>query len=151
MASKLTLQKRLAASIMKVGKSKVWLNPEKEKMKVLRETPEFKEMDREVKEYAKKMEDLLKRARAGEDFAKLAKEYSMTAASTGMVSNYQLAGTNLGKSELRLTGEAGREIEGPMAIVILGGLITSTTLNLLVLPTLALRYGRFAGRTAIKA
>ena len=42
------------------------------------------------------------------------------------------------------TGEAGREIEGPMAIVILGGLITSTALNLLVLPTLALRYGRFA-------
>ncbi len=41
------------------------------------------------------------------------------------------------------TGEAGREIEGPMAIVILGGLITSTVLNLLVLPTLALRYGRF--------
>lgn len=41
------------------------------------------------------------------------------------------------------TGEAGREIEGPMAIVILGGLITSTLLNLLVLPTLSLRYGRF--------
>jgi CzcA family heavy metal efflux pump len=41
------------------------------------------------------------------------------------------------------TGEAGREIEGPMAIVILGGLITSTALNLLVLPTLALRYGKF--------
>jgi CzcA family heavy metal efflux pump len=41
------------------------------------------------------------------------------------------------------TGEAGREIEGPMAIVILGGLITSTALNLLVLPTLSLRYGRF--------
>ena len=37
----------------------------------------------------------------------------------------------------------GREIEGPMAIVILGGLITSTLLNLLVLPTLALRYGWF--------
>ena len=34
--------------------------PEKERMKVLRETPEFKEMDREVKEYAKKKEDLLK-------------------------------------------------------------------------------------------
>ncbi len=44
------------------------------------------------------------------------------------------------------TGEAGREIEGPMAIVILGGLVTSTMLNLLVLPTLALRYGRFAPR-----
>jgi len=41
------------------------------------------------------------------------------------------------------TGEAGREIEGPMAIVILGGLVTSTVLNLLLLPTLALRYGRF--------
>ena len=41
------------------------------------------------------------------------------------------------------SGEAGREIEGPMAIVILGGLITSTVLNLLVLPTLALRFGRF--------
>jgi Cu/Ag efflux pump CusA len=41
------------------------------------------------------------------------------------------------------TGEAGREIEGPMALVILGGLVSSTALNLLVLPTLALRYGRF--------
>jgi CzcA family heavy metal efflux pump len=40
--------------------------------------------------------------------------------------------------------EAGKEIEGPMATVILGGLLTSTALNLLVLPTLALRYGRFA-------
>jgi CzcA family heavy metal efflux pump len=44
------------------------------------------------------------------------------------------------------SGEAGREIEGPMAIVILGGLITSTLLNLLVVPTLALRYGRFEKR-----
>ena len=44
------------------------------------------------------------------------------------------------------TGEAGREIEGPMAIVILGGLATSTALNLLVLPTLALRYGRFGNQ-----
>jgi CzcA family heavy metal efflux pump len=41
------------------------------------------------------------------------------------------------------SGTAGREIEGPMAVVILGGLVTSTALNLLVLPTLALRYGRF--------
>ena len=52
--------------------------------------------------------------------------------------------TALGLLPLALgTGEAGREIEGPMAIVILGGLITSTALNLLVLPTLSLRYGRF--------
>ncbi len=41
------------------------------------------------------------------------------------------------------SGAPGREIEGPMAMVILGGLMTSTALNLLVLPTLALRYGRF--------
>lgn len=41
------------------------------------------------------------------------------------------------------TGEPGREIEGPMAIVILGGLATSTALNLLVLPTLVLRFGKF--------
>jgi CzcA family heavy metal efflux pump len=41
------------------------------------------------------------------------------------------------------SGAPGREIEGPMALVILGGLATSTALNLLVLPTLALRYGRF--------
>ena len=52
--------------------------------------------------------------------------------------------TALGLLPLALgSGEAGREIEGPMAIVILGGLITSTVLNLLVLPTLALEYGRF--------
>lgn len=37
----------------------------------------------------------------------------------------------------------GREIEGPMAVVIFGGLLTSMALNLLVLPTLALRYGLF--------
>jgi len=41
------------------------------------------------------------------------------------------------------SGAPGQEIEGPLAIVILGGLITSTALNLLVLPTLALRFGRF--------
>src|SRR5882672_2617944 len=52
--------------------------------------------------------------------------------------------TGLGLLPLALgSGEAGREIEGPMAIVILGGLVTSTVLNLLLLPTLALRHGEF--------
>jgi CzcA family heavy metal efflux pump len=37
----------------------------------------------------------------------------------------------------------GREVEGPMAVVILGGLLSSMALNLIVLPSLALRYGRF--------
>jgi Cu/Ag efflux pump CusA len=45
------------------------------------------------------------------------------------------------------SGAAGQEIEGPLAVVILGGLITSTALNLLVLPTLALRFGRFEARS----
>ncbi|HVS50967.1 MAG TPA: efflux RND transporter permease subunit [Opitutaceae bacterium] len=51
--------------------------------------------------------------------------------------------TALGLLPLALgSGEAGREIEGPMAQVILGGLLTSSALNLLVLPTLALRFAR---------
>lgn len=36
----------------------------------------------------------------------------------------------------------GHEIEHPMAIVIIGGLITSTLLNLFVMPTLYLRFGK---------
>ncbi|HUC86584.1 MAG TPA: efflux RND transporter permease subunit [Candidatus Acidoferrales bacterium] len=57
--------------------------------------------------------------------------------------------TALGLLPLALgSGGAGREIEGPMAVVILGGLVTSTALNLLVLPTLALRYGRFEAGAA---
>ena len=52
--------------------------------------------------------------------------------------------TALGVLPLALENEMpGREIEGPMAIIILGGLLTSTALNLLILPILALRYGRF--------
>ncbi|HVV01566.1 MAG TPA: efflux RND transporter permease subunit, partial [Verrucomicrobiae bacterium] len=52
--------------------------------------------------------------------------------------------TGLGLLPLALgSGEAGREIEGPMAVVILGGLVTSTILNLLVLPSMALKFGRF--------
>ena len=56
----------------------------------------------------------------------------------------------LGLAPLALTsGAPGNEIEGPMALVILGGLVTSTVLNLLVLPTLALRFGRFEPRPEI--
>jgi CzcA family heavy metal efflux pump len=57
--------------------------------------------------------------------------------------------TALGLLPLALgSGDPGREIEGPMAIVILGGLLTSTALSLFVLPTLALRFGRFENRPA---
>jgi Cu/Ag efflux pump CusA len=57
--------------------------------------------------------------------------------------------TALGLLPLALgSGDPGREIEGPMAIVILGGLVTSTLLSLFVLPTLALRFGRFGAAPA---
>jgi CzcA family heavy metal efflux pump len=50
--------------------------------------------------------------------------------------------TGLGLLPIALgSGEAGREIEGPMALVILGGLTTSTALNLVVLPVLYRRFG----------
>ena len=39
----------------------------------------------------------------------------------------------------------GQEIEYPMAIVILGGLVASTVLNLFVMPTLYLRFGKARG------
>lgn len=52
--------------------------------------------------------------------------------------------TALGLVPLALgSGDPGREIEGPLAIVILGGLVSSTALTLLILPTLSLRFGRF--------
>jgi len=38
----------------------------------------------------------------------------------------------------------GQEIEGPMAVTVLGGLVSSTFLNLLVLPALAHRFSRLA-------
>jgi len=51
--------------------------------------------------------------------------------------------TGLGLLPLAIgSGGAGKEIEGPMAIVILGGLITSTVLNLLILPVIALKYAK---------
>lgn len=55
--------------------------------------------------------------------------------------------TALGLMPLALgSGEPGREIEGPMATIIVGGLATSTLLNLLILPTILLQFGRFAPR-----
>jgi CzcA family heavy metal efflux pump len=47
-------------------------------------------------------------------------------------------------------GKPGRELEQPMAVVILGGLFSSTLLNLIVLPVLYLRYGRkFSGEPSV--
>ncbi len=51
--------------------------------------------------------------------------------------------TGLALVPLAVAGDLpGHEIEHPMAIVILGGLVTSTLLNLFVVPALYLRFGR---------
>ena len=52
-------------------------------------------------------------------------------------------GTGLALIPLVLgAGEPGKEIEAPMAIVILGGLVSSTFLNMIVLPVLYLKFGK---------
>jgi Cu/Ag efflux pump CusA len=38
-------------------------------------------------------------------------------------------------------GEPGKEIQQPMAVVILGGIVSSTVLNMIVLPAIFLKYG----------
>ena len=45
-------------------------------------------------------------------------------------------------------GEPGKEIQSPMAIVILGGLFSSTALNMIVLPGLLFRFGEGAMASA---
>lgn len=46
------------------------------------------------------------------------------------------------------SGQPGREIEGPLATIIVGGLVTSTILNLLILPTVMLHFGKFEKQEA---
>ena len=51
--------------------------------------------------------------------------------------------TGVGLIPLALgVGEPGKEIQQPMAVVILGGIVTSTFLNMIVIPALYLKYGR---------
>ncbi len=60
-----------------------------------------------------------------------------------------IVATGLGLVPLALSGgSAGSEIETAMAIVILRGPLTATTLNMLVVPALHLRYGGVRERIA---
>ena len=53
--------------------------------------------------------------------------------------------TGLALMPLVVTGDVpGHEIEHPLAVVVVGGLVTSTLLNLFVLPSLYLRFARSA-------
>jgi CzcA family heavy metal efflux pump len=55
--------------------------------------------------------------------------------------------TGVGLVPLALgAGEPGKEIQQPMAVVILGGIVTSTLLNMIVLPALYLRFAAPRGR-----
>jgi len=45
-------------------------------------------------------------------------------------------------------GEPGKEIQQPLAVVILGGIVTSTFLNMVVIPALYLKYGQAEARAA---
>jgi Cu/Ag efflux pump CusA len=51
--------------------------------------------------------------------------------------------TGIGLVPLALgVGQPGKEIQQPMAVVILGGIVTSTLLNMVVIPALYLKFGR---------
>ena len=55
--------------------------------------------------------------------------------------------TGIGLIPLALgAGQPGKEIQQPMAMVILGGIVTSTALNMVVIPALYLKYGRAEAR-----
>src|ERR1041385_5922390 len=60
--------------------------------------------------------------------------------------------TAVGLIPLALGGtQPGKEIQQPMAVVILGGIVTSTLLNMIVIPPLYFRYGRVEARVEDEA
>ena len=60
--------------------------------------------------------------------------------------------TGVGLVPLALgVGEPGKEIQQPMAVVILGGIVTSTVLNMLVIPALYLKFGHASAATTARA
>jgi len=59
--------------------------------------------------------------------------------------------TALALMPIILTGnKSGQEIEFPMAVVILGGILTSTLLNLLFMPAIYLKWGRISEKKELQ-
>jgi Cu/Ag efflux pump CusA len=59
--------------------------------------------------------------------------------------------TGIGLVPLALgAGERGKEMQQPMAVVILGGIVTSTFLNLMVIPALYLKFGKAVVPEAVR-
>jgi len=59
--------------------------------------------------------------------------------------------TGIGLIPLALgAGAPGKEIQQPIAIVILGGIATSTVLNMVIIPALYLKYGLAEARRSRK-
>ncbi len=56
---------------------------------------------------------------------------------------------SLGFVPMALASGSGAEVQRPLATVVIGGLVTSTALTLLVLPTLYVRFGRRAVRSEL--
>ena len=58
--------------------------------------------------------------------------------------------TAFGLAPLALeSGQAGREVQGPMATVILGGLVSSLALTLLLMPALIWRWRQSQATTSV--
>ena len=78
---------------------------------------------------------------AADVLAPLRARFALPGGKDGQPFTY-LCGHSLGLMPLAIgLHQPGQEIEGPMAVTVLGGLLSSTLLNLVVLPALAERFG----------
>ena len=86
-------------------------------------------------------------AKEGRPFAEIVRQGALDRLSPVLMTALAAA---LGMLPLAVFGGTGRELEQPLAIVIVGGMITSTALTLVVIPALYLLWGRKAIEIAAK-